>query len=100
LGGGSCFGLLAAGPLASSQAEGPAQGSKQLPQLSRQIESIAADFSSYLADNKNRSFIAAQMKASPKVDTIVLGDILAAATRQGQEKTAERPFKLNNFFRW
>lgn len=86
-------GLLAVGPLASSQAEKPAQERKQLAQLSRQIENIAADFSSYLEDNENRAFFTAQIKAS-KTNTIVLREVLAAAARQGLKKGDDRLFRL------
>lgn len=87
-------GFLAFWPLASSQAAKPAQESKQLAKLSRQIESIAADFSSYLADNENRALLSAQIKAARRKYVMVMQDFLAVAASKDLEKGGEHLFNL------
>ncbi len=78
----------------SSAAAAPKHHSKQIAQLTKQLERLAAELSSLLADNEFRATVSAQFKASAKTNTVVLRDVLVAAARQGQKNDAERLFEL------
>ncbi|MDJ0730224.1 MAG: hypothetical protein QNJ33_09575 [Crocosphaera sp.] len=58
------------------------------------LEGLAADLSSFLADKEFRRFVSAQIKASPKTNTIVLREALATALRQGLMESDNRLFRL------
>lgn len=88
-------GLLVGCALASSETARPEQQSEHKnAELTRQIESIAADFSSYLANNENRAFASAQIKAAPKKYLMAMRDFLAMAASKDREKGGELLFNL------
>jgi hypothetical protein len=86
--------LLVGCALASSQSVKPVQDGRQTSELARQLDSIAADFSSFLADSDNRTFFSAQIKAAPRKYLMVMRDFLAMAAGKDREKGGETLFNL------
>lgn len=84
-----------AGTLPTSIAEVSISNQDQHRLIEHQyIEGLAADLSSFLADQEFRGFVSAQIKASPKTNTIVLSEALAAALRQNLMEGDKRLFGL------
>jgi hypothetical protein len=83
-----------AGCALASPATKPEQSRKEDAELTRQMESIAADFSLYLANNENRAFASTQIKAAPKKYLMAMRDFLAMAADKDREKGGELLFNL------
>jgi len=63
-------------------------------QLSRQVEVIAADLSSFLARKENRKLLLSQMKAAGKTRTIELVDVLSTVRGQARQTGGDQLSKL------
>src|SRR5688572_11343510 len=57
----------------------------QRHQLSRQVEKIASDLSSFLARKENRKLLLSQMKTAGKTSTIELGEVLSTVRGQARQ---------------
>jgi len=66
----------------------------QKHQLSRQVEEIASNLSSFLARKENRKLLLSQMKTAGKTSTIELGDVLSTVRGQARQMGTDQLSKL------
>ncbi len=76
------------------ESSAPCPLSPQAQQLSQQLETLAAELSSCLADNEARALLSTQVKASARKNVVVLRDFLGAAAGQGPAKETDSFIQL------